>query len=172
MPDANITVARGIDGSNIVGSYLDGSGIGHSFLYNGSSWTTLDVPGYVNDIDGSNMVGSDGASSFLYNGSSWTTLDMPGAHSTLAFSIDGNNIVGGYYDASNYYGFFYNGSSWTALAMPSASDTLAYSIDGSNIAGMYYDASGGRHGFVYTIPEPATILILGLGVVLLRKKVH
>jgi hypothetical protein len=179
MPGASRTDPTGIDGSYIVGGYEEASGVGHGFLYNGATWTTLDMPDayrtWASGIDGSNIVGhyydDFGVHGFLYDGSGWTTLDVPGvAGGTQAFGIDGSNIVGSYYDydTSNWRGFLYNGSSWTILDMPGADYTFPYGIDGSNIVGEYYDASSGSHGFLYTIPEPATLLILGLGVLCLR----
>jgi len=173
MPGADATGASGIDGGNIVGDYTDGSGWTYSFLYNGSSWTTLDVPGsyFASDIDGSNIVGGNGAIGFLYNGTTLTTLVVPSASGTGVSSIDGSNIVGWYYGASSHHGFLYNGSSWTTLDMPGASETFAHGIDGSNIVGQYFDASGGYHGFVYVIPEPATLLLLALGgLALIRRR--
>jgi len=61
--------------------------------------------------------------------------------------------------------------------MPGGGGAVANDIDGSNIVGIYDDASG-AHGFLYTIPEPATLLpavslsnpFLGLGGLLLRKR--
>jgi len=46
--------------------------------------------------------------------------------------------------------------------------TQAYGISGSSIVGSYSDSSG-THGFVYTIPEPATLLLFALGGLVLRK---
>jgi hypothetical protein len=43
-------------------------------------------------------------------------------------------------------------------------------IDSSNIVGESVDASGKAHGFVYEIPEPAMLLLLGLGTIILRRK--
>jgi len=142
------TMASDIDGDNIVGSY----GFGHSFLYNGTSWTTLDMPGAfwteAHGIDGSNIVGTYGDASggqhgFFYNGSSWTTLDMPGADATSACGIDGGNIVGSYTDGFGHScSFLYDWANWTTLDVPltfSATD-----IDGDNIL-----LSDGAISFLY-----------------------
>jgi hypothetical protein len=91
-PGASNTWAYGIDGSNIVGGSSTGS-----FLYDGSTWTTIDTYNYAYDIDGSNIVVNSGdLGSYLYNvtSSTRTYLHMPGAYSTSAYGIDGNNVVG------------------------------------------------------------------------------
>jgi len=98
------TFAQGISGNNIVGYYEDSSGNYNGFLYNGSTYTTLNNPLGVNGtfaigIDGNNIVGeyvdgSGNANGFLYNGSSYTTLDDPlGVNYTIAEGVSGNNIV-------------------------------------------------------------------------------
>jgi len=60
VPGANFTIARGIDGGNIVGRSW-GGGTNHGFSYDGSTYTTLDVPGAIHTfaygIDGGNIVG-------------------------------------------------------------------------------------------------------------------
>ncbi|MGD0744382.1 MAG: PEP-CTERM sorting domain-containing protein [Verrucomicrobiota bacterium] len=112
------TYASGISGNNIVGYYHDPNSpyTDHGFLYNGSTYTALDVPGAVGDgtralaISGNNIVGyyqvGNTHHGFLYNGSTYTDLDVPGAdYFTAATGIDGNNIVGYYYDGSNMRGF-------------------------------------------------------------------
>ena len=103
---ANGCYAAAIDGTNIVGGYTDASGQGHGFLYNGSTWTTLDDPvaaGYTVacGVSGTNIVGyySDSNHSthgFLYNGSTWTTLEDPDGSDTQPSSIRGGNVVGLY----------------------------------------------------------------------------
>ena len=57
---------------------------------------------------------------------------------------------------------------FSKLGFQGATWTTAYAIDGSNIVGDYEDASGNYHGFVYTIPEPCTLLLLGLGAAMVR----
>jgi hypothetical protein len=139
------TYASGVSGGNIVGYYLDTSSLGHGFLYDGSTFRTLDYPlgaiaTVARGISGNNIVGyyfdsSYAAHAFLYNGSTYTTLDdPPGTFLTDAgLAIDGNRIVGTYYDAAGY------------------------------------------HGFVATVPEPSSVVLaavgfLGLFVFVLRRK--
>jgi hypothetical protein len=92
---------------------------------------------------------------------------MPDATDTFIYGMDGSNLVGYYDDASGkVHGVLYNGTTWTTLDYPGASGTRVYDIDGSNLVGYYVDTSGVNHGFIYTIPEPASAVIMGLGVVL------
>ena len=59
---------RGISGGNIVGFYYDSNPTPHGFLYNGSTYTTIDDPlavfgTFASGIDGNNIVGSYNAES-------------------------------------------------------------------------------------------------------------
>jgi hypothetical protein len=168
------TSINDISGNKLVGSYYDGS-YTHGFLYNGTTWTTLDMPWTtqldteIRSISGNNMVGEywgeTGYQGFLYDGKTWTTLSMPGADLIQVNGIDRSNIVGG----AGSHGFLYNGSGWITLDMPGAWWTEIYSIDGSNLVGQYGDYLG-THGFIYTIPEPATLLLFAFGGLALRRK--
>jgi hypothetical protein len=161
------TQANGIDGANIVGGYhqkLRGWGgsyttVTHGFLYDGTSYKTLDPPGWLNfnyctGISGSSIVGCYGdrnglTQGYLYNGSSYRTVSVPGATNTLANGISGSNIVGEYLDSKGWHGFLYNGTSYTTLNDPLATQgTGAHGISGSKIVGSYADGAG-THGFSY-----------------------
>ncbi|MHC4843367.1 MAG: hypothetical protein ACYTEE_06150 [Planctomycetota bacterium] len=52
----------------------------------------------------------------------WTTIDFPGAMQTIAWGIDGDNIVGNYFDLGNLSnrGFLYDGTNWITLDYPLA----------------------------------------------------
>jgi hypothetical protein len=167
---------KGIDGSNLIGDYIDTSRKWHRFLYDGTTWTTLDnLPGSPTGISGNNIVGcyyyDTHDYSYLYDGTSWVTL-LPDATNTRIEGIDGSNIVGNYYgDAGAVHSFLYNLDTqiWTLLSFPGAKYTEVYDIDGSNIVGSYEDRYG-THGFIATIPEPVTILLFGIGGLILRRK--
>jgi hypothetical protein len=70
------TAAYGIFGNDIVGDYQDSMGVYHGFLFNGSNWTSIDVP------------------NVLVSGSP----DPVAA--TKIYGISGNTIVGEYLDAN------------------------------------------------------------------------
>jgi hypothetical protein len=180
-PGAVSTDAYGISGSNIAGLYIYNGGI-YGFLYNGESWATLpSYPGATfavpQGISGNNIVGYyvDGREhGFLYNGTSYTALNYPGALDTSTQGISGSSIVG-WYNPVNEIGthsFLYSvdTQNWIKIAYPGAVGTLAYGIDGSSIVGFYFDSSNVAHNFLYTIPEPATLLLFAFGGLALRRK--
>ena len=81
--------------------------------------------------------------------------------------IRGGNIVGTYRDANfDERGFLFDGTTYTTLDVPGASNPYARGIDGNNIAGYYIDDSGVYRSFVAAIPEPATLSLLALGMLL------
>ncbi len=120
--DSSMTVVRGIDGVNKVGTVWS-SGISSGFSYDGSTWEIIPQPtgslyGGATDIDSSNVVGYYVSSTphsqhgFIYdrNGvAGIITLDFLGAKNTHATGISGDYVVGGYDDgASEMHGFLYN----------------------------------------------------------------
>lgn len=109
------TYVQGIYGTNIVGLGYDiALGSGHSFLYNGSSFTTLSNSVGAVDAFGISANGTivgysyDGTTDhgFVYSGTNYATIDYPLSTLTAIYGIDGNNIVGLYYDnLSHAHGF-------------------------------------------------------------------
>jgi hypothetical protein len=189
-PDSINTYAWGIDGTKIVGSYSgSNNGKSHGFIYDltTQNWNTIDNPSAsqyttVRDIEGNKMVGySSGTGSmpyqfsFLYDGTNWTNFYYPGAQSTQAYGISGNFIVGYFRykaDTNFYHGFLYNikDSSWTVLDYPDSFYTQIYGISGNTIVGQYVDSSYTSHGFVYTIPEPTSFILIGAGLLFARSR--
>jgi hypothetical protein len=94
---------------------------------------------------------------------------MPDATYTEVKGISGDYIVGNYMKPANVsHGFLYDGSTWTTLDMP-WSNGLIVGITGNTIVGSYLLGEN-LHGAVYVVPEPATLLLLGLGAVILKRK--
>ena len=112
------TYVQGVSGGNIVGYYIDNYGVCHGFLYNGSSYNTLDAPN---------------AATHYYNGTTPTYIG------TLAQGTDDGNIVGYYSDTNGYtHGFLYTNGVFTTLnATNGAVSTCALGIFGGNIVGSY-----------------------------------
>jgi hypothetical protein len=170
------THPKGISGSKIVGSYSSSLGSSHGFIYDSSGWTTLDYPGsmstFLTGISGNNIVGYYRDSSFfshgfIYDGTNWTILSY-----VLPKGIDGSYIV----DGKVLYNI--NTQNWSYLKYPVAELTNAYGINGNSIVGYYRNGDpfsfppnlSAPHGFVYTIPEPATLFLFGLGAAIFRRK--
>lgn len=157
------TVIHGVDESGIVGYYATGSP--HGFVYDGTTWITLDHPNSGSEfwftepqaISGNMIVGNiyrtggdNRHSAFVYDGSEWEVIDYPGAEFTEAYGVEGDIIVGTYYVSSGeWHGFVYDGTSWITVDYPEATDTQVYDINGNNIVGEYEDAFGYEHGFLY-----------------------
>jgi PEP-CTERM motif len=162
---AQLDVAFGISGSEIVGYYLASDNHLHGFMQ------PIQLPGGASSP-------SAGSSSVL---ASFTTLDYPGSTSSAAYGISGNVVVGDYQDSKGkYFGFVYDGVNWLSVdaqtflpfAQPGAGSASAvsvtatklYGISGNTIVGEYLDATGVNHGFsVLFVPEPSTAILLAFG---------
>lgn len=169
---AHGTFACGISGTNIVG-YFENTNLFHGFVYNGTSFKTIDYPAavygtYLQGIDGTNMVGLGydiaigNGHSFIYNGTSFTTLSNS-VGAVDAFGISGGKIVGYAFDGSTDHGFIYDGTNYTTLDYPLAPLTAIYGIDGNNLVGIYFDSGGIAHGFLARVTTPAPRLTISLG---------
>jgi hypothetical protein len=179
------TFARGISGSNIVGYYYDAGNIVHGFLFDGSTYTTLDDPlapksssgqgTFPQAISGSTIVGTYGqspsglnnATGFVYNGSTYTKLNPgTGINQVRVNGVSGSTIVGSYPVGGIGAAFVYDGSTYATFRAPLAGtnrETVASDVSGSNIVGDYIDNAGATHAYLYdgasftTLDDPAAL---------------
>jgi probable HAF family extracellular repeat protein len=105
--------------------------------------------------------GPDGitASGFLDDNGLFTPIQFPGAADTTALGInDSGEIVGTYADSAGVpHGFLDNNGSFTAIDFPGARYTV---VSGINNAGEIVGTAA--------VPEPAAILLVGIGIVAIR----
>lgn len=175
VPGAASSQATGINtAGEIVGIFVDLSGVTHGFLRSGATLTTLDLAGGTIepfDInDGGEIVGafldaanvSHGFSS--PDGVTFTTFDVPGAKSTIAAGVNTAGVISGVWaDAANLdHGFIYSGGTFTSLDFPSAANTTVIGInDSGEVAGFYEDAANVFHGFLYSSGVFTTVDVAG-----------
>ena len=155
------TTLRGVSGNNIVGIYEDASLNFHGFLYNGSTYTAINVPGTTytettgisgNNIIGNSQPGNGHYSGFILNDSTLTTVYVPGSFNTIASAVSGNNVVGWSSTNGNGTGisaFLYNGSSYTTLGLPGWTYSAADGVSGNNVVGFFQDGGSNFQGFLY-----------------------
>jgi len=170
------------DAGQIVGGYVDSSGVSHGYERSGAKFTTIDVP----------FAGATGTSAFAINNSGevvggWTdsggathaftliegtfaSFDYPGA--TFTTTLDVNNageIVGFYNDTSGVgHGFLLSGGAYTSIDVPGAVYTSSIGInDAGDIVGLYCTTSQcvstneGEQGFLLSGGVFTTITIPG-----------
>jgi hypothetical protein len=121
-PGAYMSTATAVDGNDVVGTYRSGN-FDQGYFFNGSTYTTLAIPGYANAniepfaVSGNNVVGyfyppSGGAEGFLYNVSSgmYTILDPLSNDDSSATGISGNIVVGQSLNSNRdgYFNWSYN----------------------------------------------------------------
>ena len=141
------------------GNFGDSAG-SHAFLYDGSKYTTIDVPGALATLGGGInnaslltlvWIDSEGnAESSLYDGKKYTTIDIPKEENSDAGAISNKkDVVYSWEDASDDYGAaLRHAGKYYKFTVPKSARTFGYGINDKNIVvGTYVDANGLTKGF-------------------------
>jgi len=168
----------------------------HALLWYGSAASCVDLnpSGWdnsnANGTSGTQQVGWGQGSAtggnehaLLWNGSasSYADLNPSGFDNSLASGISGTQQVGGGSGSATgnvSHALLWNGTADSYIDLhqflpDGFTDSFARAIDSSgNIVGNATDSSGYQHAILWEIPEPTTLLLLGLGglTVLRRRK--
>lgn len=144
------------DSGQIIGTYLNSSGVSVGFERSSGKFTTIAVPFAgatytfpVANNDAGEIVGSwtdsgGVAHAFTLIAGTYASFDYPGATATQANDINsGGDIVGYYVDASGVdHGFLLSGGTFTSTDVPGAVLTISTAInDSGTIAGVYCTTS-------------------------------
>jgi len=145
------------DLGQIVGTYVDSSGVAHGYERTGGKFTTLDVPftgatgttpisvNNSGEVVGTWIDGDGNAHGFTLIGSTYASFDYPGGTQTSPADVNNaGDIVGSCYDASGVYiGFLLSGGTYTPIEYSGAVETYAEGINDSGvIVGNYCTSSG------------------------------
>lgn len=163
------------DSGHIAGSFnpLDferdptvGKGASHGYLFNGTTFTPLFVPGAdqtvglgLNDNDdvvGEYINAAFDIRAFLHTGGAYHDISVAGAGRVEAYGINGAGDIAGVVDSNNIwtgYGFLYQGGGFYKVEAPGSLATWPRGIDNfGRIAGGYSvrepDDSLTLHGFI------------------------
>ena len=183
VPGAPEQSAFGVnEAGQIVGEYVDSSGIYHGWELSGGTFTTIDVPfsgasgtgaNGIND-SGEIVGGWDGSGTsqhgFTLIGGTYTSFDYPGAIQTNAWSLNNKgDIVGYWVDTSGVlHGFLLSGGTYASFDPPGSVWTVPTGIDDAgDIVGGYCTTAecvedlNGVQGFLLSQGTFATFTIPG-----------
>jgi hypothetical protein len=135
------------DSGQIVGTYIDNSGVSHGYERSGGKFSPLDVPfsgatgTYPISINNSGEVVGGWADSdgnehgFTLIGGTYASFDYPGGTQTSASDVNSaGDIVGSYLDASGAFeGFLLSGGTYTPIEYSGAVSTYADGINDSGV---------------------------------------
>src|SRR5215218_3304798 len=135
VPNSAYTEASGVNSlGQVVGTYIDASGIPHGFIYQNGSYITVDYPAAAHNYafginDAGSVVGSFSEvlprgpySASLRENGVWSAFDFP-AHETDGRDINVHgDTVGIYNDGAGTpdHGFLKIGANYTSIDFPAA----------------------------------------------------
>lgn len=152
------------DLGQIVGDYLDSSGVYHGFELSDKKFTTIDVPfagatgTNADAINNSGEIVGSWSDSGVTQGftlidGTYTSLNYPGADYTFAFDVNNEgDIVGSYAspDSNGSQCYLLSGGTYTSISVPGAAWTEGIAINDAGVIVGYYGISGSSliQGFV------------------------
>ena len=170
------------DGGRAAGYWTDAAGNFHPFTWLGGAFTPISFSGLVSsqatgvnnvgNVVGFNMPTGLTSDGFLDIGGVFTKLDYPGSVFTQALGLNNvGKVVGTYIDGTGgMHGFVYTVADGTYQSVDDPNGIGTTTVNGINdkgqLVGFYVDGNDNTIGFVATAPEPGSVFLTLLGVML------
>ena len=148
-PQSNqYTIVSGMSSNgSVIGTYIDTSSVTHGFIFNGSTYTAVDVPGYsypvLNGVNASGEVvgavydSSSNPHAFVWQNGTAKFLNPPNEGYSVATGITDNNQISGYFSTTGgtVYGFRWKPAiNWVSYMNAPAGST-AFAVTAINASG-------------------------------------
>ena len=141
-PNDGLAAAYAInDSGQVVGTYSEDGVDNDGFLWDGTTYTRIDVPGardtFATGINNQGTIAlqwsdtSGVTHSSLYDGTTYTNIDIPGAADTFVFGINNlGDVAATWYDAKAHkHGAVRYQGEWHTFMAPGANATFVYGIN-------------------------------------------
>jgi len=163
VPGSVFTDATGINNAgHVVGTYYSSNGVRRGYVFDGSTYTTIDFPGaahtFIFGINGSDSTagsyttqsGGGQWHGLAGSGGSFTVFDFPGRETDGRAINAAGQIVGVYNNGPGTpdTGYLKIENAYTAVAFPGAQHTYAFGINDAGTISGTYAAPDGLHGFI------------------------
>ena len=152
-PNDGLAVAYAINDSGmVVGNYSEDGDHSDGFLWDGTTYTRIDVPGatdtFATGINNQGVVvlqwddypSSVGTHSSLFDGATYTSIDIPSAASTFAYAINNvGDVAANWDDAKGHvHGAIRYAGEWHPFMAPGATATFVYGINDHDVMTGYW----------------------------------